>query len=92
MSTTFASITITDTATQILAARGERRGLVIHNISTSPIYIGPDNTITISNTIFIGPGEKLAMGSLQEAWVSTLFGIVASGTAEVRFWEWGQGN
>ena len=88
--TTFANITVTTTATEILVADPERKSAIIQNISTQNIHIGPTNAITTSDTIFLGPGEKWSVGSFGERWSSSVFGIVASGTADVRFWEWGQ--
>jgi len=88
--TTTGNISVTTTATQILAASPDRKAGIIQNISTSDVYIGPTNAITVANTIFLGPGEKFAVGDFHERWNSTIFGIVASGTANIRFWEWGQ--
>lgn len=88
--TTTGNISVTISPIQILAASPDRKAAIIHNISTSKVYIGPTDAITILNTIFIGPGEKFAVGDFHERWNSTIFGIVASGTADVRFWEWGQ--
>ncbi len=88
--TTFANVSVSTTATQILAASSDRKGAIIQNISTSDVYIGPNDTITTSNAVFLGPGEKFGVGDFHERWNSTIFGIVASGTADVRYWEWGQ--
>lgn len=88
--TTTGNVSVTTSATQILPASPNRKAGIIQNISASNVYIGPTNAITTSNTIHLGPGEKFAVGDFHERWNSTIFGIVASGTADVRFWEWGQ--
>ena len=86
---TFGSITVTTSATEIVAPTGIRKGLIIANDSTSKIYIGPDNTVTTSNGIPLQSGATFTNAGFDEHWAGSIWGIVASGTADARFMQWG---
>lgn len=84
------AISVTATPTVVLAARGRRQGLIVQNKGTQDVYYGPDISITTANTVSIPAGGYLNMSDKKGLWRGTLYGVVASGTADVRFWEWGE--
>ena len=53
-------VTVTNTSTEILAARAGRRRAVITNYQTVPIYVGQD-TITTSTGHRLDPGASLML-------------------------------
>lgn len=55
-----AHTTVTNSATQIAAARDTRKRLVIVNRQTVPQYVGPA-TVTSSNGILMNPGDVLEL-------------------------------
>lgn len=87
--TTYNTVTVTTNATLIVAATGKRKGLIIVNTDTSEtLYVGPDANITTANAIPIQSQSTLIMAGFDEAWMSNVYGIVGTGTADVRFWAW----
>jgi len=86
----YGSVTVTTSPTQVLPARGRRQGFIIQNKSSQEVYFGHDDSITTSNTISILSGGYFNE-SLKQAMLRTnIYAVVASGTADVRFWEWGE--
>ena len=88
--TSYNTVTVTATATQIIAGDSQRKGLIIHNNSSATVYVGPDASITTANAIPILANNTLIMSGFQEAYRGPLYGIVATGTADVRYFDWGQ--
>jgi len=84
----FNTVTVADTATLIIAANPYRQSLILVNSSSGAVYLGADNTVTIANGI-----PLLQDGSLTEdsggtrMFMGDIYGIVASGTSDVRYWE-----
>lgn len=72
----------TTTATSILAANYERKGFVIKAIDGA-VYIGDDSSVTTSTGFLLSSGESLS----SSAFLGTVYGITASGTTNVRYWE-----
>jgi hypothetical protein len=80
--------TVTTTATLIVDANTKRRNLTVVNTSLSAIvYIGPDTSITTSNAIPLYQNQTRDQDRIAEGWQGPVYGIVASGTADVRYWE-----
>lgn len=79
-----ASITVADTATELRPATGgllQRNGIVIINVSGVNVFIGHSGVTTTN-------GYQLASGAdLFIAGPIRLWGIVATGTADVRILE-----
>ena len=86
----YANVTITTTATQILGASTKRKGLMVVNASNSNLYVGMDSSVTTSNGLLISPQASIEFGGKNEGWTGAIFGIVASGTADIRYWQWGE--
>jgi len=51
-------VTVTDAATQLLAASGGRRAYTILNRGTGNIYLGNSNVVTTATGILLQPGEQ----------------------------------
>jgi len=84
----FNTVTVTTTATLIIAANAQRRNLTIVNTSLSAIvYIGPDATITTSNAIPLYQNQTRDQDKIAEGYQGDVYGIVGSSTADVRYWE-----
>jgi len=88
--TTYNTVTVTTSATRIVAASSNRKGLILANEGSVKVFIGPDDSITTSNAIPLFQSEKLFNSGLPDLWRGDIYGIVASGTADIRYWEYGQ--
>lgn len=83
------AVTITSTATKILSANVERRSHFTINTSTTlTVYVGPDDTVTTANGYPLGPEMQMHEDRSEAGfWKGDIWGITASGSAEVRYWE-----
>lgn len=78
----FSNTSITTSATLIVGAVSTRKELLIENCGTAAVYLGTSGTTTTIGYPLL-PGYTLALRRLDspDAW----YGIVATGTADVRF-------
>lgn len=83
----YGPITVTISATLIVAANTQRRNLTIVNDGSSTIYIGPDDSITTSNGIPLYGRQGRQDDRIPEGYQGDVYGIIGSGTADVRYWE-----
>ena len=82
------TITVTTAATLIVAGNTARRNLTIVNTSEAvPVYIGPDASITTSNAIPLYETGTRDQDRVPEGYLGPIYGIVSTGTADVRYWE-----
>ena len=88
MANEYNTVTITTSATEIVDANNGRTMLLLANDGTAKIYIGPDANITTSNGIPMFQGEKLTRDHFPEGYKGAIYGIVSSGTVDVRYWEY----
>lgn len=88
--TAYNTVTVTNSATLIVAANPSRKGLIITNESNVTVFIGPDSSITSANAPSLPALGNITNSGLESGFRGSIYGIVASGTADVRFWEWGQ--
>ena len=72
----------TTSATSILAANYERKGFVIQ-ATDGTVYIGDDSSVTTSSGFPLATGQSFS----SSAFLGTVYGITASGTVNVRYWE-----
>ena len=80
--------TITNTATLIVGPNSSRRNLTIVNTSEGvPVYYGPDNLVTTANGIPLYETATRDQDNIPEGFKGAIYGIVASGSADVRYWE-----
>lgn len=81
-----AAITVSTSATPLPQSPMEyRRALVVHNASSSTVYLGNAN-VTVANGLILAAGEKIAFDMQGNSNVK-LYAIVASSTAEIRIME-----
>jgi hypothetical protein len=86
-----AAVSVTTDATSLVAENFERIGLTIDNQGSVTVFIGDVSTVTAATGITLAAGAKLTYnfdgGSPQYFFQSQLWGIVSSGTADVRIME-----
>lgn len=76
----YGNVTVTTSAQAIRAAATTRRSVTIYNNGSQAVYVGFDTSVTTSN------GMPIPAGGEREIRVtSAIYGIVASGTADVRY-------
>lgn len=85
----YGTITVTNAATSILAANNERKGSLIFNASNQTVYLGMDSSVTTSNGLPLLANASMQNSGQNEVWKGAIYGIVASATADCRFWEFG---
>ncbi len=80
----YGQVSVTTTATQILAANGNRRSAVIQNLdATNDLFIGFDNSVTTANA-----GHKLIPDAAIEIYFTgTIFGIRSVGSGNAAYLE-----
>jgi len=80
----FNTVTITTSATKIVAANATRQSLIIDNIDSVTVFIGPDNTVTTSNGVAIRKnGNFTEDNSGGRMYKGDVFGIVATVTDDI---------
>ena len=87
-----AAVSVGNTATLIIAENFNRIRVIIDNQGSQVVYLGDDDTVTTSNGITLAADDKLIMtfgGGVNFPFFfrGDIYGIVASGTADVRVWE-----
>ena len=89
MANSFNTVSVTDTATTILAANAKRKGAFVRNWGTGLIYWGLDTTVTTTTGMPLEPGEVLNNSGLADNWRGGIIAIAESGkTQDIRFNEW----
>ncbi len=90
----YANVSVGTSATQIVAksvSSPPRIGLLIKNNSSIVVYLGEDSSVTTSNGYPLQPGDQLILdfdGSIAPFFYrDAVYGRVASGTADVRYWQ-----
>lgn len=76
----FGAITVGTSATQIRAANTSRRSISIFNNGSVTVYVGYDNTVTVSNGMPIPPG-----GERELRVTSDVYGIAGTAGQDVRY-------
>lgn len=89
MAVTITQVSITTGTPQlIIAANTKRQELIITNNSTSPdAFIGPDTTFTSSTGLPLYAGQTRERSRGFSIWLGDVYGVTASGTADIRVWE-----
>lgn len=81
------TVTVATSATAILTAKNERRGMVIYNNGANTVYIGFDTSVTTSNGLPILPQSSFELNG-DRCWRGSVYGVSTSVTDDVRYWEW----
>lgn len=74
------TVTVTTGATSIQVLNANRNSIAIANEGSVTVFVGVDSSVTTANGFPIPAGGSLSDDQSTDAW----FGIVASGTADVR--------
>lgn len=80
------AVTVTNVATQVRPTRSTRVGLTIQNLGSVDIFWGPSGGVTTSTGIKVPAGGDAEIDAI---YTGPLYCIVATGSADVRFWEVG---
>lgn len=85
----YAAVSVTDTATLILAANPNRISYFIVNNGTSVIYVGNDTSIITTTALPIGVGANMDEDSGgTKMYMGPIYGISGAGlTNNIRYWE-----
>ena len=84
----YKNVNVTSTATLIIAANAKRQELIITNNSTTPdAFIGMDSSVTTANGLPLYAGQTRERSRGFAIWLGDIYGITASGTADIRVWE-----
>lgn len=75
-------------ATLIIAANPERKGVIVYNYSAVNVFVGPDANVTVSNGIPLLPRANVDWIGLDSSYRGAIYAVATSGTADVRYWEW----
>ena len=91
MTTDYGTVTVTTSATQILASNPNRKGCIVYNNSSTLIlYFGFDSSVTTTNGMPIPPNSYYYDSGTSDAWRGVIYGIAPSDTINVRYQEWDQ--
>ncbi|MHA1827079.1 MAG: hypothetical protein ACTSX6_00375 [Candidatus Heimdallarchaeaceae archaeon] len=80
---TYGAVSVGSSPTIIRSSNSARRSLIIQNNSTVDVYIGTDSSVTTSNGLKLLPDTSISITDSTTDW----YGVVASGTADVRYIE-----
>lgn len=83
------AVTVTDTATLIIAASPRRQShLIMNNDALITVYVGPDTAITDLTAFPLGPGNQLLEDKSKAGFhMGDIYGICAAAeSTEVRYW------
>ena len=84
----FNTVTVTTTATKLVAANTLRESILLTQITDTTIYVGPDDTVTSSNGFPLKQWDIMnENNSGTKVYMGDIYGIVDSSTADVRYWE-----
>lgn len=88
MASSVTNVSVGATATLIIAANTKRQELIITNNSTSPdIFLGITSAVTSSTGLPLYAGQTRERSRGFGTWLGDVYGISASGTADIRVWE-----
>lgn len=79
----YGTVSVGATATVIAAANSARKSLIIRNTSTGTVYIGYDSSVTTSNGFPVAQKDAYEINQTN-LYTGAVYGIVASGTSDVR--------
>jgi len=83
MALNYDQVSVTTSATSIIASNTDEKSRKIENLGSATIFIGGANTVTTTNGFPLNPGETLNISD----YTGEVFGIVASGTADASYIE-----
>lgn len=81
------TVTVTSTATLVLAANSWRKGFNIYNNGSVAIYLGFDSGVTSSTGTPVLPQASFTSDGFSP-WKTNVYAITSSSTADTRYLEW----
>ena len=81
---TYAQVTVGAAATLIKAANADRTSLAIQCVAATDLWIGLDNSVTITNGMLLAKGQTWS----NDVYLGAVYGIVAAGTTEAAYQEY----
>jgi len=89
----FGAISVGNTATKIVGSNSRRIALIIENNGAETIYIGKDDTVTSSTGVAVLSNGTFTQDSGgMRMYLGDFWGITASSTSDVRYWEMNNDN
>jgi hypothetical protein len=83
----FNTITVTNSATEIVGANPQRLSLILTNTGSPTVYIGQDTSVTTSNGVPLKTDGTLTEDSGgTKMYCGPIYGICDS-SSDVRYWE-----
>jgi len=83
MAINYDQVSVSTSATSIIASNASEKVRTIKNIGSNTIFVGSDSSITTVNAFPIDAGETLDISD----YTGEIFGIVASGTEDANYIE-----
>ena len=83
----YGTVTVSDTATKIVDAQTDRQELTLVNNSENVVYLGQDDSVTTSNGVPLYETQTQNRSLTTGFWRGPVYGIVSSGSSDVRYWE-----
>lgn len=80
-SAVYGNVAVAVTATLIRAANTTRSNIHIRNNGAATVFLGTDTSVTTANGYALPAGGEFT----DEWWPGAIYGIVASGTVDVRY-------
>lgn len=86
MPATYGAVTVTSSATLIIAENVSRKELTItNNDGTSPLYLGTDSSVTASTGSPLYPYQTTDRSRGMGTWLGPIYGITSSASVDVRY-------
>ena len=84
----YGQISVGNTPTLIVSANSKRLSLIIEVVGSETVYIGQDSNVTTSSGIQMPQKAILTEDSGgMRMYCGDIYGITASSTSDVRYWE-----
>lgn len=81
----YGAVTVGTSATLIRPLSGSRRNCIIQNEGSADVILGSDSAVTVATGLTLDTGESYVF----EEYSGAIWGIVAAGTNDIRFFEAG---
>ena len=88
MANSYNTVSVTGSATLVIASNGQRRGVFIYNNGTAIVYLGLDTNVLATTGIPLFPDPGFEWSRTFDGLRDSIYAIAASGTQDVRYMEW----
>lgn len=84
----YTGVSVGSSATLIVPSNAYRLNLILRNNSSTVCYIGQDSNVTTATGMQINQNDALNDdGSGRRGYLGEIWGITATGSADIRYWE-----